>query len=66
MVLPTTLKGAAASDVRSMPTSVPHVARVQTYRDPIHDSSVVSGRLSESAPSPDGSSENHGVSITTF
>ena len=54
MVSPTALKGAAASDVRSTPTSVPCVTRVQTYRDPIDDSSVVSGcPLPKSAPSPD-------------
>ena len=62
MVLPTSLKAAAASDVRSTPTSVPQVA----YRDPIDDSSVVSGRLPESAPSPDDSSELPDPPITTM
>ena len=62
MVLPTSLKAAAASDVRSTPTSVPQVA----YRDPIDDSSVVSGRLPESVPSPDDSSELLDPPITTM
>ena len=48
MVLPTALKGTAASDVRSMPASVPCVARLQTSCEPVDDSSVVSGRLPES------------------
>ena len=60
MVLQTSLKAAAASDVRATPASVPQVA----YHDPIDDSSIVSGRLTESAPSPDGSSEIPGMPIT--
>ena len=62
MVLPTSLKAAAASDVRSTPTSVSQVA----YRDPIDDSSVVSGRLPESVPSPDDSSELPDPPISTM
>ena len=62
MVLQTSLKAAATSDVRSTPASVPQVA----YRDPIDDSSVVSGRRTESALSPDGSSELPDPPITTM
>ena len=62
MVLQTSIKAAAASDVHTTSASVPQVA----YRDPIDDSSVVSGRLTKSAPSPDSSSEIPAMPITTF